>query len=124
MYLYENLFPHGNICKMLYFVIVPQLENAYRITVVMRRCITAADIYWKSLGQTNYSPLLGWIFLSLAVSLPGVFFFFFAESILLFFFDLCCGNRASLSLVPLKAFSAVDFGAFCSIDDAYTIMYN
>ena len=111
---------------MLYFVIVPQLENAYRITVVTRRCITAADIYWKSLGQTNYSPLFGWIFLSLAVSLPGVFlfFFFFAESILLFFFDLCCGNRASLPLVPLKAFSAVDFGAFCSIDDAYTIMYN
>ena len=31
---------------MLYFVIVPQLENAYRITVVTRRCITAADIYW------------------------------------------------------------------------------
>ena len=111
---------------MLYFVIVPQLENAYRITVVTRRCITAADIYWKSLGQTNYSPLFGWIFLSLAVSLPGVFllFFFFAESILLFFFDLCCGNRASLPLVSLKAFSAVDFGAFCSIDDAYTIMYN
>ena len=109
---------------MLYFVIVPQQENAYRVTVVMRRCITAADIYWKSLGQTNYSPLLGWIFLSLAVFLPGVFFFFFAESSLLFFFDLCCGNRASLSLVPLKAFSAVDFGAFCSIDDAYTIVYN
>ena len=62
---------------MLYFVIVPQLENAYRITVVTRRCITAADIYWKSLGQTNYSPLFGWIFLSLAVSLPGVFLFFF-----------------------------------------------
>ena len=62
---------------MLYFVIVPQQENAYRVTVVMRRCITVADIYWKSLGQTNYSPLLGWIFLSLAVSLPGVFFFFF-----------------------------------------------
>ena len=109
---------------MLYFVIVPQLENAYRITVVTRRCITAADIYWKSLGQTSYSPLLGWIFRSLAVSLPGVLFFSFAESILLFFFDLCCGNRASLSLVPLKAFSAVDFGAFCSIDDTYTIMYN
>ena len=108
---------------MLYFIIVPQQENAYRVTVVMRRCITVADIYWKSLGQTNYSPLLGWIFLSLAVSLPGVFFFF-AESILLFFFDLCCGNRASLSLSPLKAFSAVDFGAFFSIDDAYTIVYN
>lgn len=77
MYFYKNLFPHGNIWKMLYFVIVPQLENAYRITVVTRRCITAADIYWKSLGQTNYSPLFGWIFLSLAVSLPGVFLLFF-----------------------------------------------
>ena len=89
---------------MLYFVIVPLLENAYRITVVTRRCITAADIYWKSLGQTNYSPLLGWIFLSLAVFLPGVFFFFLRNQAFYSFSIFVVGIEHPCRLFLLRLF--------------------